>query len=137
MKDIRVLLVEDKESDARLVREAFKERKLNYAIDLVKDGVEAMDFLLKRGKFKEAQIPQLIILDIKLPKKDGKDVLKEIKSSISLKDIPVVMLTNSDTSTDILESYEHQANSYITKPLAMKDLIEIVKYIEETWLSKL
>ena len=137
MRETKVLLVEDKESDARLIKEAFKEASgIDYRIDVISDGQEAIDYLQKVEKDKDFDFPDIIILDIKLPKKNGIEILKEIKSSVSLKEIPVVMLTNSDVKNDIMNSYEHQANSYITKPLAMKDLVETIKYVEKTWILK-
>ncbi len=135
-KEHAVLLVEDRNADARLVMEAFRMVDSKCTIDCVKDGVEALEYLSGKGAFKGKKMPDLILLDIKLPRMDGKELLKEIKSSVTLRDIPVVMLTNSDTKEDIMESYEHQANSYITKPVALSDLVETAKYIEELWLGK-
>jgi two-component system, chemotaxis family, response regulator Rcp1 len=131
----KILLVEDRESDARLVIEAFKGVCDKCEFDVVKDGESAINYLAKKEKAGETNAIDLIILDIKLPKKDGKEVLKEIKSSVTLDNVPVIMLTNSDSKEDIQESYEHKANAYITKPLAMQDLIETAKYIKETWMK--
>lgn len=135
MGNNNVLLVEDSEKDSRLILEAFKECGIKCDVSVVRDGVEAMDFLLKKGNFNSARTPDVVILDIKLPRKNGLEVLKDIRSSEIIKNLPVVMLTNSDTRTDILESYDYQANSYITKPISMADLLDVVKYISQTWLK--
>ena len=136
MRQCKLLLVEDNENDARLINEAFAEAGITCETNILKDGEEAVEYLYKRGKYKDAFTPCLIILDLKLPKKSGLEVLKDIKSSESLKEIPVVMLTNSDARSDILDSYEHQVNAYITKPLIMKELVDVVNYIYDTWINK-
>jgi two-component system, chemotaxis family, response regulator Rcp1 len=135
LKVIDILLVEDSEGDVRLVREALKEGKLKNNLFVAKDGVEAMDLLLKKGKYKDAVRPDLILLDLNLPKKDGREVLAEIKASDDLKRIPVVILTTSNAETDIIKTYNLYANCYIVKPLDLNQFISVVKSIENFWLS--
>jgi len=101
----------------------------------VYDGVETLDYIFKRGRYESAKKPDLLVLDIKMPKRNGIEVLTEIRTGDGVADIPVVMLTNSENSKDIVEAYEHKANSYITKPLVMAELVEIAKYIKEIWLK--
>ena len=132
---IDILLVEDSQGDVRLIREALKEGKLLNNLFVAKNGVEAMDFLFKRGKFSDARRPDLVILDLNLPKKDGREVLEEIKTSPDFKRLPVVILTTSSAERDILGSYKMHANCYIVKPLDMYQFIEAVKSIEDFWLS--
>lgn len=135
LKVIDILLVEDSEGDVRLVRESLKENKLNNNLFVVKDGVEAMNFLLKKEGYTDMPNPDLIILDLNLPKKDGREVLAEIKSDENLKRIPVVILTTSDSETDIIKTYNLHANCYIIKPLDLTQFINVVKNIENFWLS--
>jgi len=134
-KPINILLVEDSPGDARLAQEALKDSKLINELFTVSDGMEAMDFLYKRGKYVKAVHPDLILLDLNLPKKDGREVLKEIKLDENLKKIPVVILTISKAEEDILKSYNLHANCYITKPLDLDQFIHVVKSIEEFWLT--
>jgi len=134
-KPINILLVEDSPGDARLAQEALKDSKLINELFTVSDGMEAMDFLYKRGKYVKAVHPDLILLDLNLPKKDGREVLKEIKLDENLKKIPVVILTISKAEVDILKSYNLHANCYITKPLDLEQFIHVVKSIEEFWLT--
>lgn len=137
MNDVKkILLVEDREADARLVIEAFKGVCSKCEFEVIQDGESAINALSQKELKGKTSLPDLIILDIKLPKRNGREVLKEIKSSVTLGAIPVIMLTNSDAREDILDSYEHMANTYITKPLAMADLIETAKFIKDTWLKK-
>ncbi len=135
VKIIDILLVEDSEGDVRLIREALKEGKLLNNLIVAKNGVEAMDFLFKRGKYPDAIRPDLVILDLNLPKKDGREVLAEIKAHDDLKRIPVVILTTSNSEIDILASYNMHANCYIVKPLDMNQFIRVVESIEDFWLS--
>ena len=114
---ITVLLVEDSPGDVRLTREAFKDAKVHINLQVASDGAEAMDFLNREGKYADAPRPDLILLDLNLPKKDGREVLEEIKESPALKSIPVVILTTSASDADILRSYRLHANCYITKPV--------------------
>ncbi len=132
---IDILLVEDSEGDVRLIREALKEGKLLNNLFVAKNGVEAMDFLSKSGNFPDAVRPDLVILDLNLPKKDGREVLEDIKTNPDFKRIPVVILTTSSAERDILASYNMHANCYIVKPLDMDQFIEVVKSIEDFWLS--
>ena len=134
-KIVDILLVEDNPGDARLAKEALKESKVKIQLHIVYDGMEATDFLFKRNKYKDAPRPDLIILDLNLPKKDGREVLAEIKEDENLKRIPVVILTISKAEEDILKTYNLHANCYITKPLDFDKFIEVVKSIEDFWLS--
>ncbi|MFP4466144.1 MAG: response regulator [Candidatus Goldiibacteriota bacterium] len=135
MAELSVLLVEDKPSDVRLVIEAFKQTKIQNNLSVVSTGEEALKFLRKTGKYKDAPRPDIILLDLKLPGKSGHDVLKSIKEDEKLMTIPVIMLTHSDSPADIKKSYKYNANCYITKPFKMKDFIELVKYIEKFWFN--
>ncbi len=135
MKIIDILLVEDSEGDVRLIREALKEGKLLNNLFVAKNGVEAMDFLLKKDKYKDVARPDLIILDLNLPKKDGREVLAEIKGSEHLKSIPVVILTTSNAEMDIIVTYNLHANCYIVKPLDMYQFMRVVKSIENFWFG--
>lgn len=135
IKVIDILLVDDSEGDVRLVREALKEGKMNNNLLVAKDGVEAMDFLLRQGKYTDAIRPDLIILDLNLPKKDGREVLADIKADENLKRIPVVILTTSNAEMDIVKTYNLHANCYIVKPLDFIQFINVVKTIETFWFS--
>ena len=134
-KPIEILLVEDNPGDSRLAIEALKESKLRNNLHVVMDGIEAMDFLYKRGKQTHAPRPDLILLDLNLPKKDGREVLAEIKSDPDLKRIPVVILTISKAEEDVLKSYNLHANCFITKPLDLNQFVTVVKSIEDFWLT--
>lgn len=135
IKIIDILLVEDSEGDVRLIREALKDGKLLNNLFVAKNGVEAMDFLLRRGEYKDARRPDLVILDLNLPKKNGREVLAEIKADDELKSIPVVILTTSNAETDILATYNLHANCYIVKPLDMFQFMNVVKHIEHFWFG--
>ena len=132
---IDILLVEDNLGDARLTQEALKESKMLNNLYHAKDGVEAMEFLRKEGKFKDMPTPDIILLDLNLPRKDGREVLAELKAMPRLKNIPVVVLTTSDAEQDIVMSYNLHANCYITKPVDLDKFIDIVRGIENFWLS--
>jgi len=134
-KPIEVLLVEDSPGDVRLTREAFKDAKVHVNLHVASDGAEAMTFLLREGIHANVARPDLILLDLNLPKKDGREVLEEIKESLSLKTIPVVILTTSASEADILQSYEHHANCYITKPVNLDGFLKVVNSIDSFWLS--
>lgn len=134
-KPIEILVVEDNPGDVRLVVEAFKEGKVWNKLIIVEDGVEAMAFLRKEGKYKNVLRPDLIFLDLNLPKKDGREVLKEIKLDENLRRIPVVILTTSEAEEDIMKTYNSHANCYITKPVDLDKFIEVVKMIEGFWLT--
>lgn len=130
-----ILLVEDNPADARLTKEAFQETGISHRLYVVEDGVEAISFLQRKGEYADAVRPELILLDLNLPKKDGRQVLLEIKSDESLRRIPVVVLTTSVADNDILRAYESQANAYITKPVDMDRFLEIVNAIDKFWFK--
>ncbi len=130
-----LLLVEDNPGDVRLTVESFKDGKLANRLHVVRDGAEALDFLQRRDRFADAVIPDLILLDLNLPKKDGREVLAEIKRDERLKRIPVVILTTSQSEQDILKAYDLHANCYITKPVDLDQFVGVVKSIEGFWLS--
>ncbi len=132
---INILLVEDSEGDIRLVREALKEGKIINTIDVARDGVEAMEYLLRKGKYIDALRTELILLDLNLPKMDGREVLAEVKENENLKRIPIVVLTTSSTETDIVKTYDLHANCYIVKPLDLQRFIDVVKSIQTFWLT--
>lgn len=134
-KPIDILLVEDNPGDVRLAREAFRESKVRNALFVIEDGVEAMAFLRREGKYAQAPRPDLILLDLNLPRKDGREVLAEIKADSDLKRIPVVMLTISKAEEDILRAYNLHVNCYITKPIDLERFMEVVKSIEDFWLT--
>src|SRR6202171_798515 len=132
---IEVLLVEDSPGDVRLTREAFKDAKVHINLHVAPDGIEAMAFLRHEGAHANAPRPDLILLDLNLPKKDGREVLAEIKESPALKSIPVVILTTSASEADILRSYRLHANCYIAKPVDLDGFLKVVKSIDGFWLS--
>ena len=132
---IQVLLVEDSPGDVRLTQEAFREAKVRINLHVASDGADAMAFLGHEGKHVDAPRPDLILLDLNLPKKDGREVLAEIKGNSSLQTIPVVILTTSESETDILKSYMLHANCYITKPVSLEGFLKVVKSIDNFWLS--
>ena len=132
---IDILLVEDNPGDVRLTQEAFKEGKIDNNLHIVKDGLEAISFLRKEGKYADAPTPDLILLDLNLPKKDGRDVLAEIKEDATIRRIPVVILTTSGAEEDIIRTYDLHANCFITKPVDMDQFINVVKYIEDFWFT--
>ncbi len=135
IKVIDILVVEDNSGDARLIKEVLNDNKIFSSFYLAKDGVEAMDFLKKKGQFKSVPKPDLIILDLNLPRKDGREVLAEIKTDEELKHIPIVIMTISQAEEDILKSYNLHANCYITKPIDLNQFIKVVKSIEDFWFS--
>ncbi len=135
MKPVEMLLVEDNPGDARLAMEALKDAKVNNNLNWVKDGVEAMTFLRRQGEYTDAPRPDVILLDLNLPKKDGREVLADIKGDDDLRRIPVVILTVSGAEEDIMKTYNLHANCYIQKPLDLGQFIEVVKSIENFWLS--
>jgi len=132
---VEILLVEDNPGDARLAMEALKDAKVRNKLHWVKDGVEAMAFLRREGEHSSAPRPDLVLLDLNLPRKDGREALAEIKSDEDLRRIPVVILTISDDEQDILRSYDTHANCYITKPLDLDQFMRVVKSIEDFWLQ--
>ena len=132
---IEVLLIEDSPGDVRLTREAFKDAKVHINLHVASDGAKAMAFLKREGEYANAPRPDLILLDLNLPKKDGREVLAEIKVDPALKTIPVVVLTTSSSEADILRSYQLHANCYITKPVGLEGFLTVVKSIDGFWLS--
>ena len=134
-RPIEILLVEDNPGDVRLTREIFKAARIRNLIHTVEDGVEAMEYLRNQGKYADAAKPDLILLDLNLPRKDGREVLAEIKTDDELKRIPVVVLTISKAEEDILKTYSLHANCYITKPVDLDQFIKVVASIEDFWLS--
>jgi len=132
---IEILLVEDNPGDVRLTQEALKDAKMHNDMHVAENGVEAMSFLRREGKYANAPRPDLILLDLNMPKKDGREVLAEIKADKVLKGIPVVVLTTSRSEQDILKAYDLHANCYITKPVDLDRFIAVVKSIEDFWLT--
>ena len=135
VKPVEILLVEDNPGDIRLTIEALKESKIINNLNIVYDGTEAIEFLTKQGKYKDKSRPDLILLDLNLPKKDGREVLAEIKADDNLKPIPVVILTTSEADEDILKTYQLHANCYITKPVNIDQFIKVVKSVGNFWFS--
>ena len=134
-KPIEILLVEDNPGDIRLARETLDESKLSNILNVVMDGAEAIKYLQCEDKYADASTPDVILLDLNLPKKSGMDVLQEIKSDDKLKHIPVVILTSSKADEDILKTYNLHANCFITKPVDLNQFIHVVKSIEEFWFT--
>jgi CheY-like chemotaxis protein len=132
---IELLLVEDSEPDVRLTQEALREAKVKNRLWVVEDGVEALDFLRQQGRYVDAPRPDLILLDLNLPRKDGRQVLQEIKNDEALRCIPVVILTTSKNEEDVLRAYQLHANCYITKPVDFNRFMEVVRSIEDFWLT--
>jgi two-component system response regulator len=134
-RQIDVLIVEDNPGDARLIMEVLKSNMVYKSLHVVTDGVEAIDFLNKKGRFTLMPRPDLIILDLNLPKKDGREVLAELKSDERFKQIPVVVMTTSQAEEDILNSYNLHANCYITKPIDFEHFVQVVGSLENFWFS--
>lgn len=134
-KSIDILLVEDNPADVRLTQEAFKETRIPNRLHVVRDGAEALAFLEQAGRFTNAPRPDMILLDLNLPKKDGREVLAQIKQKPEFKRIPVVILTTSNEEEDISHTYDHHANCFITKPAELDEFLNVVKNIESFWLS--
>ena len=132
---VDILLVEDNPGDVRLTKEALRDAKVLNEIYVVKDGVEAMEFLRNEGSFAHVPVPDLILLDLNLPRKNGREVLTEIKNDPKLKRIPVVILTTSQAEEDILKSYDSHANCYVTKPVDLNRFAEIMHSLDEFWFS--
>jgi CheY-like chemotaxis protein len=134
-RPVEILLVEDNPGDVRLAIEALREGKVHVNMSVAADGVEAMEFLRRQGKHQDAPRPDLILLDLNMPRMDGREVLAELKADEDLKRIPVVVLTTSKAEEDILKSYNLNANCYITKPVDLDQFIHVVKSIHEFWLT--
>lgn len=129
------LLVEDNPGDVRLTQEALKSHKVRNNLHVVPDGEEAMAFLHRQGKYQDAPRPDIILLDLNLPKKDGREVLAEIKSDPELKTIPVVVITSSEAEQDVIKSYNLNANCYVTKPVNLDQFIKVVQSVNDFWLT--
>jgi chemotaxis family two-component system response regulator Rcp1 len=134
-KPVDILLVEDNPGDIRLTQEAFKDGKIQNKLSVVTDGEEAILYLKKQGRYKNVDTPDLILLDLNLPKKDGREVLAEIKNDPEIKCIPVIILTTSSAQQDILNTYSHHANCYINKPVDFNRFIDVIRTIENFWLT--
>jgi CheY-like chemotaxis protein len=134
-RPINILLIEDNPGDVRLTQEAFKEGKVSTNLDIVMDGVEAIKYLRKQEKYANAVTPDLILLDLNLPKRDGREVLKEVKADEHLKRIPIVILTTSNAEQDIIKSYNLHVNCYINKPVDYDKFFDIIQKIEDFWLK--
>jgi len=134
-RPVNILLIEDNPGDVRLTQEAFKEGQISIDLNVVMDGVEAIRYLRKEAPYEDATTPDLVLLDLNLPKRDGREVLEEIKTDDHLKRIPVVVLTTSNAEQDILKSYNLHVNCYINKPVDFDKFFDIIQKIEDFWLS--
>lgn len=132
---IEILLIEDNPGDVRLTQEALREGKIINNLNVVSDGVQALDFLRQKGRYAGATRPDVILLDLNLPRKDGREVLEEIKEDPELKRIPVVVITSSSAEEDVLKSYNLHANCYISKPVDLEQFVAVVKSIEDFWMG--
>ena len=130
-----ILLVEDNPGDVRLTQEAFKEGQICNNLHVVTDGIKALDFLYKRGEYADAPKPDIILLDLNLPRKNGDEVLEEIRADPELKYLPVIILTSSSAEEDVIRSYKLQANAFLTKPVDPAEFIEVVRSFQQFWLS--
>ncbi|TKB95982.1 response regulator [Pedobacter cryophilus] len=135
MEQIHILLVEDNEGDILLTKEALEEAKIIIKLTVVRDGQEAIDYMNKKGNYLNAILPDLVLLDVNLPKKNGHEVLKSLKQNDDIKHIPVIMLTTSSSEKDINLAYHNYANCYITKPVEVADFLKVVSSIEDFWIS--
>ncbi len=135
MNSVHILLVDDNEGDIVLTVEALSEANIINNISIVRDGEEAINFLNRKGRYKDSELPDLILLDINLPRMDGKEVLAIIKSDKELKRIPVIMLTTSSSEKDIGAAYDNHANCYITKPVDLDRFMSVIRTIEDFWIS--
>jgi two-component system, chemotaxis family, response regulator Rcp1 len=134
-RPIEILLVEDNPADVRLLRETFREGRIANRLSVVEDGVEALAFLRRENSFNAAPRPDLVLLDLSLPRKNGHEVLAEIKQDADLRRIPVCVITSSDAERDVLEAYNNHVNCYLTKPVDLEQFIGVVRSVEEFWLS--
>jgi len=130
-----ILLVEDNPGDVRLTKEVFKEGQIYTTLHVVTDGIEALDFLYRRGDHTDAPCPDIILLDLDLPRKDGGEILAEINDDPELSRIPVIIMTSSDTEEDVVRSYDFRANAYLTKPVDPEEFIDVVQSFQQFWLS--
>ncbi|MEZ0271131.1 MAG: response regulator [Methylophilaceae bacterium] len=134
-RPVEFLLAEDNPGDVRLTKEALRESKISNNLNVVPDGVEAMAFLRRTGNYANAPRPDVILLDLNLPKKDGREVLAEVKADPNLRLIPVVIITSSEAEQDVLKTYELHANCYVTKPVDLEQFIKVIQSIETFWLT--
>ena len=134
-RSIEILLVEDNPGDVRLTLEAMREAKVRNRMHVVEDGVEAMEFVRRAGRFGEAPRPDLVLLDLNLPKMDGRSVLAELKADPDLRRIPVVVLTTSRSEEDVLRAYDLHANCYVTKPVSFEQFMHVIRQIDEFWIK--
>ncbi len=132
---VQILLIEDNPGDIRLIKESLKENKFLAELVVISNGEEAMQYLRKEGEFTNIDLPDLILLDLNLPKKDGREILSEIKHDEKLKTIPVIILTSSSEESDILKSYQNYANCFISKPVDLDNFIKVIRSIEDFWLT--
>lgn len=130
-----ILLVEDNPGDVRLTKEAFKDGRIENTLYVATDGVEALDFLFQRGEYADAPRPDLVLLDLNLPRKNGEEILEEIRSDSKLTSLPVIILTSSAAENDVVKSYELHANAYMTKPVDPDEFIDTVRTLERFWFS--
>lgn len=135
-RNLQILLVEDNEGDVRLIKEAFNESKIEKSFSVAKDGEDALNFLYKRGQYAGSVRPDIILLDINLPRKNGFEVLEQIKKDPDLRKIPVIMLSSSSSEDHIHKSYELNANCYVTKPVDFDEYTQVVRTIEDFWFDK-
>lgn len=134
-RPIEILMIEDNPGDVRLARENLKEAKISNRLNVVADGAEALAYLRQEGRYAEAARPDLILLDLNLPRKNGQEVLAELKSDEKLRRIPVVVLTSSEAEEDIIKAYDLHVNSYVTKPVNLDQFIRVIRSIEDFWLA--
>ena len=134
-RPVEILLVEDSPDDVELTVESLREGKVLHNLSVARDGVEALEFLRKQGDYADAPVPDIILLDLNLPRKDGREVLEEVKQDPQLKQIPVAVLTTSKAEEDILRSYKLHANCYVTKPVGFDQFMEVIKTLENFWLT--
>lgn len=134
-KPIKILLVEDNPGDVRLTQEALKDSKIHNTLEVVEDGREALAYLRKEGIYKDATRPDLILLDLDMPNTTGREVLEVVKANPSLRSIPIVVLTVSKSDQDVLQSYDMQANAYVTKPIDLDQFIHVIQAIEDFWFT--
>lgn len=134
-RPVQILIVEDNPADARLVREVMRDSKILNEIQWVADGVEALAFLRRQGKYADAPRPNLVFLDLNMPRKDGREVLREVKGDANLRQIPVVVMTSSQAEEDIARAYDHHANCYVRKPIDFAQFHEVVKTLENFWFA--
>lgn len=134
-RPVEILLVEDNPGDVRLAQEALRDAKMANNLNVVTDGVEALAYLRREGRHAKAPRPDLVLLDLNLPKKDGREVLEEVKEDPDLRTIPIVVLTTSDAEGDVIRSYELHANAYVRKPVDFDAFIEVVRTIEDFWFT--